>query len=449
MPLKVLWICNTGITDLTSLQGMPLEDIRLTPKKITKGLDILRDKKNLKTIGVEFGKAWPAAEFWERYDKGEFGVAQFSDADAQRIAALPAEQQVEEVRKELMRRNPGFDGQAKHKIEDGVVTEFSIVTDKVTDIAPIRVFNALRVLDLGGTHTNYRGNSQLADLSPLKGMNPRELTKLKLNWTKVGDVGLVHFKDCKGLTHLNLARTQISDVGLAHFKDCKNLTRLELHSTQVSDAGLVHFQDCKALMWLNLGAKKVTDAGLIYFKDCQRLTTLALANTKVSDAGLAYFKGVPLKLLEIENTGITDLTPLQGMPLATIRLTPKNITKGLDILRDMKSLKTIGIDNKQPCPAAEFWERYDKGEFGVAPFSGRRRPADRRPARRRAGRGSAQGADAPQPRLRRPGGAQDSGRRCHGIPDRDRPGDGHCPDPGLERPSGAGLPGYTGSQHLA
>ena len=32
------------------------------------------------------------------------------------------------------------------------------------------------------------------------------------------------------------------------------------------------------------------------------------------------------------------------MPLEDIRLTPKNITQGLDILRDMKSLKTIGIE---------------------------------------------------------------------------------------------------------
>jgi hypothetical protein len=46
-----------------------------------------------------------------------------------------------------MRRNPGFDGKVEHKIEDGVVTEFRIVTDKVTDIASIRVFNALWLLE--------------------------------------------------------------------------------------------------------------------------------------------------------------------------------------------------------------------------------------------------------------------------------------------------------------
>jgi hypothetical protein len=29
----------------------------------------------------------------------------------------------------------------------------------------------------------------------------------------------------------------------------------------------------------------------------------------------------------------------------------------------MKSLKTIGIDGYQAWPAAEFWQRYNKGEF--------------------------------------------------------------------------------------
>jgi hypothetical protein len=36
------------------------------------GPDILRDRKSLKTIAIEWNQAWPAAEFWERYDKGEF-----------------------------------------------------------------------------------------------------------------------------------------------------------------------------------------------------------------------------------------------------------------------------------------------------------------------------------------------------------------------------------------
>ncbi len=107
----------------------------------------------------------------------------------------------------------------------------------------------------------------------------------------------------------------------------------------------------------------MSDAGLGNFKDCTNLTALLLLDTEIGDVGLAHVKGMPLRLLWINNTRITDLTPLQGMPLENICLTPKNITKGLDILRGMTSLKTIGIDWNQSWPAAEFWERYDKGEF--------------------------------------------------------------------------------------
>ena len=90
------------------------------------------------------------------------------------------------------------------------------------------------------------------------------------------------------------------------------------------------------------------------------LQYLQIVNTKVLD--LAPVEGMPLGRLDIYGTSVTDLSPLKGMQLKDIRLTPKNITQGLDILRDMKSLKTIGTGD-QSWPAAEFWERYDKGEF--------------------------------------------------------------------------------------
>ena len=313
-------------------------------------------------------------------------IAPSTHADTQRIALLPADELIDQVRKELMRRNPGFDGKLEHKIEGGVVTEFRIVTDQVTDIAPIRVFNALRVLECRGQFTN-KSSGLLSDLTPLQGMNLAELTHLNLRDTKVSDAGMVYFKDCTSLTTLILPDTPVGDAGLAHFKNCKALevldlgrtrvgnagldhfrdfkalTGLWLGTTNVDDAGLSRFRDCKSLTFLDLSVTRVSDAGVANFQDCKALTRLILADTKVSDAGLAHFKNMPLMLLWIHNSGITDLTPLQGMPLEDIRLTPKNITKGLDILRAMKSLKTIGIHWDQAWPAAEFWERYDKGEF--------------------------------------------------------------------------------------
>jgi serine/threonine protein kinase len=297
------------------------------------------DKAGVKEVSTEWhygpgskGKRWEVlkvltpnemlsekAEFNFDLAKGrdilaEQQVAPFTDADVQRIAALPAAQQVEEVRKELKRRNPGFDGQVDHKIEGGVVAALRIVTDKVTDIAPIRAWTALRELECSGTWTG-KPNGRLADLTPLEGMNLASLTHLGLNDTKVSDADRIYFKDCKVLRYLNLCSTRVTDIGLMHFKDCK------------------------------------------------ALTTVRLAGTIARDAGLANFKGMPLRDLWIFDTGITDLTPLQGMPLESIGLTPKNITRGLDILRDMKSLKTVGISRDQGWPAAEFWERYHKGEF--------------------------------------------------------------------------------------
>jgi serine/threonine protein kinase len=310
-------------------------------------------------------------------------------------SVLTAGEKVEEVRKELKRRNPDFDGKMDTKIdfdgkmgtkiEDGVVTELTIVTDQVTDIAPIRVFDALRVLQCRGT---YPDNGLLADLTPLEGMNLAALTYLNLSSTQVGDAGMVCFKDCKNLTHLDLFHTQVGDaglfhfknckalthlfmgdtkvgdVGLAHLKDCKNLNVLWAPDTQIGDAGLAYVQDCKALTTLNLGGTKVSDVGLAHLKDCKNLKHLYLDRTPVGDAGLGNFRDFGLTELHIDHTAITDLMALQGMPLKDIRLTPKNITRGLDILRAMQSLKTIGIaKDNQAWPAAKFWERYDKGEF--------------------------------------------------------------------------------------
>ena len=67
--------------------------------------------------------------------------------------------------------------------------------------------------------------------------------------------------------------------------------------------------------------------------------------------------------LHVYNSSFADLRPLQDMPLVDVRLDPRNITQGLDVLRNLPSLKTFGINGTQAWPAAEFWERYDKGEI--------------------------------------------------------------------------------------
>ena len=86
------------------------------------------------------------------------------------------------------------------------------------------------------------------------------------------------------------------------------------------------------------------------------LTWLSLAGTPVND--LTPLQGMPLTLLEVRATSVRDLTPLKGMKLTNLWLDPARITKGMDMIRIMPSLATLN-----DLPAAEFWKKYDAGEF--------------------------------------------------------------------------------------
>ncbi len=95
-------------------------------------------------------------------------MAPFTEADINHIAALPVAEQVEGVCKEMMKRNPGFDGTLIPTIENGVVMRLEFSAQHVTDISPVRTFPRL-------TSLNCRADDSLvgmvSDLKPLKGMN--------------------------------------------------------------------------------------------------------------------------------------------------------------------------------------------------------------------------------------------------------------------------------------
>jgi hypothetical protein len=78
---------------------------------------------------------------------------------------------------------------------------------------------------------------------------------------------------------------------------------------------------------------------------------------------LSPLRGLPLVKLNLAGTSTSDLTPLDGMNLEEIAFIPKQITRGMDVVRRMKSLKFIDLSNNARFPPAEFWKRYDAGEF--------------------------------------------------------------------------------------
>ncbi len=77
------------------------------------------------------------------------------------------------MRKELKRRNPGFDGMLRPTIDNGVVTALGFLAVQVDDIAPVRALKGLTSLKCGGTDAD---KGKLSDLSSLKGMPLTQLT---------------------------------------------------------------------------------------------------------------------------------------------------------------------------------------------------------------------------------------------------------------------------------
>jgi eukaryotic-like serine/threonine-protein kinase len=287
------------------------------------------------------------------------------------------------------------------------LTSLEIHSDQLTDLSPLKGMPltsfacfAKQVDDLSpllGMKLRYLKFEQgsVSDLSPLKGMPLDTLTVLakvsdlsalkgmklvNLYLPEISTEDLTALSDMNTLKDLSISDTEISD--LSALKGLK-LTRLDVSRTRVTDlsplkgmklTGMVCIRarvsdlsplSGMPLLELNLADTTVSDASLEKLKDCKDLVHLVLANTQVSDAGLTHLKDLKnLKMLQLYGSRVSNLLPLKDMSLELIMVTPKDIsTQGVNLLRQMKSLKTIGLNPWNLFPAAEFWARYDKGEF--------------------------------------------------------------------------------------
>jgi hypothetical protein len=93
-----------------------------------------------------------------------------------------------------------------------------------------------------------------------------------------------------------------------------------------------------------------------------KLISLNLGGSQVRD--LTPLQGMPLKSLHLDACSqVQDLTPLGDMALEEFSFPAMNITKGIEGIRRMKSLKKIGLISWELLPAEEFWKKYDAGEL--------------------------------------------------------------------------------------
>ncbi len=301
------------------------------------------------------------------------------------VARLPAAEQLETVLKKLQDLNPGYTGDCKHRIDQGVVTELFIEGKFIADLSPVRALVGLRLLGCTGARLtdisalrgmklevlNLSGSNALQDISPLEGM---KLVTLELGGTQVEDLSPLRGMPLESLHMYGAPRIQdlsplrgmplksLHMYGAPRIQDLSPLRGMKLTSLTLRLCGRV--SDLEPLRGMPLTAVAVSGPQILDFSplDGMKLSRLEVAGC-TNFRNLELVRGMKLTALAIDGAGVTDLSPLRGMPLESICLTPKLIVTGMDLLRNMKSIRTITVGGIRGGPAAEFWTRYDQGEF--------------------------------------------------------------------------------------
>ncbi|MBY0528169.1 MAG: protein kinase [Gemmataceae bacterium] len=257
----------------------------------------------------------------------------------------------------------------------------------VKDIAP------LRGMPLTSLHLHATG---VKDIAPLRGM---PLTGLELSFLPVQDLALLKdmpltwltLRNCgnvRDLAPLRGKKITNLELGFTNVRDLAPLEGMPLLSLGISSCPVQDLAPLRGLpiAWLDLsGCTQIKDfstlrslskltglslTGNPQLQDLKALEGMKLMNLHVNGCGqikdLTPLRGMPLTSLLLADCGqLSDLTPLDGMNLEGVMLTPKNYSKpNLDVLRRMKSLKSIGPGwGDKPMPADEFWKKYDMGAF--------------------------------------------------------------------------------------
>jgi hypothetical protein len=279
------------------------------------------------------------------------------DAEAweKSVAALPVEKQVEAVERRLRELNPEFQGNVEGIIRDGKVAELRFLSDRVTDISPVRALKGLESLRCGGSAprkgrlsdlTPLRGlrlqllacaDSQVSDLEPLRGM--------PLEYLHCQGTGVDSLSPLEGmkLVFLTIQGTPVSNLSPLRGMPLRCLDLAEVRG--VTDLAPL---EGVPLEYLNLTGAAVDDLNSV--ASLKSLRRLLLDGTRITT--LEPLRPLRLERISLLHTGVTDLTPIQGMPLKQLRLDYRP-----DREKFVRSFKELELINDKP--AAEFWKEVD------------------------------------------------------------------------------------------
>ncbi|HUQ95290.1 MAG TPA: hypothetical protein VM120_26670 [Bryobacteraceae bacterium] len=138
-----------------------------------------------------------------------------------------------------------------------------------------------------------------ADIAALTAFG--QLERLDLSRTRITDRALFHLRNVRSLQEVDLAfAEQVGDPAHAVIRDWKNLRRLNLRGTRVGDATAAAAGALTNLESLDLALTDVQDFGFEAISAAGGLKALALGGSRISEASLQFLRQmVKLELLDL------------------------------------------------------------------------------------------------------------------------------------------------------
>jgi tRNA A-37 threonylcarbamoyl transferase component Bud32 len=251
------------------------------------------------------------------------------DAWVDYVSDLPAEKQVDAVTDKLREINPGWRGKLTYACPNGFVSDLRLVTDHVTNLAPVQALRRLRTLDCSASS---HCRTKLADLTCLSGL------PLKALYFERADVS--------DLTPLRNLPLECLDCSGSRIHDLAPLRGMRLTYLRCDNTPIANLSPLRGmpLKYLGCWGTKVTDLSPLRGMALRGLTC---QDTAVSD--LSPLQNMPLTSLNCAATRVTDLSPLKHMPLEELWCDFRH-ERDRAILH---AIKTLEIINGRP--AQEFW----------------------------------------------------------------------------------------------
>ncbi len=357
VPLRELDISGTGVRELSPLKGMPLEALHLPGgvrdisalegmrlRELTGGSYPQEQIALLKNMPLEvfkasdrridsfaFLKGKPMRTLWlARVDVGKDGLAALGTLhdledlrlDGMDLASLPSLSALTKLSKATIGKSRNIDLMKLHGLR---LWRLQLVDSDVADLSGLAGMDALEALDTSST--------DVSDLSPLRGL--------------------------KGLKSLNVASSRVSD--LSPLTGLDTLKSLLVYRSDVTD--LSPLRGLKGLNLLNAAYTEVTDLSPLTEVPLEWLDMTMSALRDLSP--LAEMKTLKTLYIRVERNWL-DLAPLAALRLEQVYLHPGNV-QNIEVLRKMASLKRNGASQNPGSnwAPAEFWKRYDAGEFAA------------------------------------------------------------------------------------